>query len=275
MRAPVLHVVEDTGVASRRHDGLVARAVPSPAPEAAVHQRLHLPLAHPGSGAGEGVPHGIGRHLRGPSHPLQLPGLLHQPHVVQHLPRVGDAAGARALPRAPGPGTGQHPEHQRLDPGEPAVQAVEEAVGAQQELGQLLLQRRDREHGVGPEALRRALGPQAGPCPQLGLRVPLPHEEDEALLVGVAPEHRHRLGLHDPRQVEELAVRTVRILRVSGAPDQGRRGEHHGARPQALEGAGAAAREGLRGKAPQGSEGGHGAAPAGLWIHGWERRHGR
>src|SRR5262249_49371459 len=129
---------------------------------------------------------------------LRLP----QPHLVEDLPRVDDRrrrvdAEAAAHPEALEAGANGGVERGI------GADAVEELRGVLEELRKLLLERADRAPLGAAEPDARAVAPRAAPGPDLLLVVARPDEEHE-LLLAIGTQDRHRLGLGESGEVEEV-----------------------------------------------------------------------
>jgi hypothetical protein len=128
-------------------------------------------------------------------------------------------------------------------------EAEENPAGALEELGKLFAQGLSGEGLVRAESLHSTLRAQPGTRPHLRLRVPLGHEEDELLLLGYIPENGHDPRIHTTREVEELRVRAVAILGISGSDGDGCRGKDQDPTVQGIQDPGSSLPKELRGEA--------------------------
>ena len=82
---------------------------------------------------------------------------------------------------------------------------------------------------VGAEVARRAVGTGAPAVPGFARRIAIAHEENVFALRAARHQHRHRFGLRETGEIEEVAVGPVRVFDVVVAHAHGR-GGHDGNR---------------------------------------------
>ena len=85
--------------------------------------------------------------------------------------------------------------------------------------GQDVVQIIDRKGVVHPEVRYRALGPKPVSIPQLHLRVSLTAEQHHLTLAPARYQHQYCIRLLKARQIEEIAVLSKGVLRVTTARD--------------------------------------------------------
>ena len=223
--APVLDVVEDAGVASRRHYRWIADALRAAPAEDGFHRRLHLVLVEPRLSHPHRLHVAFGRQGARRSQRFLLFICLPEPQIGEHRAQVQNVQGnGRPVRRVVGAHGAQHAEHRVVVR---AAHAVVEAFPPDGELAHLLGEVTDLVGGVRPVSGLGPLDARAIPVPHLHLPIAGTDEERE-LGFGVARgKDGHSLGLAEPGEKEEGGVLAERVGDVVVANRLPCRWDHH------------------------------------------------
>ena len=143
---------------------------------------------------------------------------------MQERPRVLDAHGGWVAARARRAQLGDEPEDPAVERGR--AEPVEERRPVERVLAQFRVELVDRVGGVGAVGRDRALDARAVAVPGLLLPVPRAHEEHVALLGVGGVEDRHRVGLAEAGEEEEVGALAELVVDVAVADDF-LRARHH------------------------------------------------